>query len=259
MRVLNAQRDTTCRWSEFLELVRGSRCQVAASPETASTRGDNQLTPEQYRGAIANYHALGQHATYLFNFFTLGYYPFTDQAYSILRDVASPVTLRGRNKHFMATGEAWHGPALPQTLDEVGRPVGVCLFVGDDLAQAHEDNILLNVELQVRIEGYQLQDDVTIALNERPLGLSSASVEWPPLDEFRRQDNESVWEQRVTEGPFAVVRLQLTESLPSVGVNTVSVTLNQSPRTGGALRITAVDLLVRYDILGVDTALPGDA
>ena len=66
-----------------------------------------------YRAAMANYYAMGQQDTYVFNFFTRNY-PYTPEDYGILRDITRPETLHGRDKHFMANHESFlPGTRLP--------------------------------------------------------------------------------------------------------------------------------------------------
>ena len=239
---------------EFLQAAEGTDCKIVASPDSCSTQGPEQsLTPAAYRGLIANYYAMGQEATYLFNFFCTGRYPFTEVDYALLRDLSSPVTLHGRDKQFMATHESWHGPALPQTVGEVGVPAAVSIFVGDDVARAREENILAGVQLRVRLEGYQEGDTIEVALNAQPLDVAAAQVEWPSLAEFRAHVYwPGQWDQQVTQGPFAVLTFDLSSALPQVGENTVSVTLSRPREQQGPLRITGVDIFTHYNILGVE-------
>lgn len=229
---------------DFVEAAKGTRCQVYASPESASTRGDRVATVEMYRAAMSNYYRMGQHGAYLFNFFTR-HYPLTTEDYGILREVSSAGALRGRDKHFMATPESFlPGEHLPVRLEPVGAGRPIAVYFGDDVAAARSERILKDVRLRVRIEGSAPEERVTIQLNGKGLPVRSATVERADLQEFRKQP-QNVWEQMVTKGPFTWLTFDVTGLDVRAGENTVTVA-----RTGASdsppLTVTAVDFLVRY-------------
>ncbi|MFN0166252.1 MAG: hypothetical protein ACKV22_07455 [Bryobacteraceae bacterium] len=231
--------------SDFVEAAKGTRCQVYASPESASTRGDRVATVEMYRAAMANYYRMGQHGAYLFNFFTR-HYPLTAEDYGILREVSSAKALRGRDKHFMATPESFlPGEHLPVRLEPSGAPKQIGVYVGDDLAAGTAEKILKDVRLRIRIEGAAPEEQVEIRLNGHELSVAAAAIERPDLGEFRKQP-QNVWEQIVTKGPFTWLTFDVTRRPVRLGENIVEITRRQKS-SPSPLVVTAVDVLVRYD------------
>ena len=83
---------------EFIRAAKGTKCRVTASPDSW------KASPAMYRAGMANYYAMGQKDTYLFNFFTARaeqrqYYPFRDEDYALLRD------LSGQSGRWLASNE----------------------------------------------------------------------------------------------------------------------------------------------------------
>jgi len=230
------------------------QCRIYASPDSASVRGDGQAaTIGMYRAAMANYYAMGQSGAYLFNLFCR-HYPFNAEDYGILRDISCPEALWGRDKHFMTTHESFlEGSHLPVRLTEVGMKYPVNILVGEDLRRAQKANILESIQLRVRIEGFEPDDQVEIRLNEQLLSLTDTQIERPDFAEFRKRP-QWVWEQTITKGPFAWITFDITHRLPKVGQNTATVTLKKprNPVHQSQLAITAVDILTRYNIRGVE-------
>ena len=238
---------------EFLEASQGTKCHIYAAPDSASVRGDGQAaTIEMYRAVMTNYYAMGQSGAYLFNFFCR-HYPFNAEDYGILRDISCPEALWGRDKHFMTTHESLlDGPHLPVSLTEIDMKYPIGIFVGEDLRKAQKANILESIQLRVRIEGFEPDDQVEIRLNEQSLPLADAQIERPDFAEFRKHP-QWVWEQTITKEPFAWITFDITHRLPKVGQNIVAVTLQKprNPDHQSQLAITAVDILTRYNIRGV--------
>jgi len=209
---------------EFVRAARGTTCRAVASPDSW------KATPAMYRAGMANYFAMGQKDTYLFNFFTARaeqreYYPFRDEDYALLRDLKSPVTLWGRPKHFMSDG--WF-PGRSVKVAEPGKPVNLGIYIGEDLAACRAARILKCARLRVHISDRTLGDPVRVALNGTPLPIARAKDEG------------------------GVIGFDLADPLPKVGHNTVSVTAERLP-SGTERGVTLVELLTDYDLTGIHT------
>lgn len=207
---------------EFVQAAKGTACRVVASPDSW------KASPAMYRAGMANYYAMGQKDTYLFNFFTARaeqreYYPLRDEDYALLRDLKSPVTLWGRPKHFMSDG--WF-PGRSIKLKEPGKPYDVGIYMGEDLAACRDAGILKVARLRVHISGRQSGDPVKIALNGTPLQI----------------------EQAKDEGK--VIEFELRDRLPKLGRNSVSVTIEKL-NSGSQPTVTLVELLTDYDLSGI--------
>ena len=206
---------------EFIEVAKGTSVRVVASPDSApNDRTDGAI----YRAGMANYYAMGQKDTYLFNFFTRRY-PFDDEDYAILRDLKSPTTLWGRPKHFFAR-DFYRGRTVK--LSEVGKRYDIRMYVGDDLALAKKENILKQAQLYLQVAGREAAE-LEIALNGQVLPLSAAR----------------------TEGP--AITFDLGEVFPKVGWNVVSVTAKKLADADSDARpsVARLELMTDYDILGV--------
>lgn len=214
---------------EFLDLAKrsASSCRVVAGPDSY------KATPSMYRAAMSNFYAMGQRDTYLFNFFAAradqrNYYPFRDEDYALLRDLKSPVTLRGRPKHFLSNG--WFpGSGVP--LRETGKVYSTGIYVGEDLAECRAENILKSAVLRVVMQGMQKGDRLEVSLNNHPLSMADAKI-----------DGNSI-------------RFELTGRMPMLGHNQVSVMATKFA-SGKRPTVTRIELLTEYDITGVSTGVP---
>ena len=211
---------------EFLDLAKktGSGCRVVAGPDSY------KASPSMYRAAMANYYAMGQRDTYLFNFFAARaeqreYYPFRDDDYALLRDLKSPVTLWGRPKHYMSN--TWF-PGSSVQVKETGKAYKTDIYVGEDLAVCRDENILKSATLRVVMKGLQKGDAVEVALNGQPLAMADA-----------KRDGMTI-------------RFELSRRLPKLGNNQVSVTAR---KFASEMRptVTLVELLTEFNIAGVST------
>jgi hypothetical protein len=211
------------RWIETA----GGACRIVASPDSY------KATASMYRGAFANYFAMGQKDSYLFNFFTARaeqreYYPFRDEDYALLRDLRGLVTLWGRPKHFVAAG-SFHPPANDPIPPRVDGEVGVEIFVGEDLAACREAMILRCALLRVTVKDSREGDVFRISLNGRPL----------PPDHARKEDGQIVFD--------------LAESsMPLLRSGRNQVTIRMTEYSGDSRPVLAsVELLTDYDLTGV--------
>jgi hypothetical protein len=206
-----------------------------------------------YRAAMSNYYTMGQSNTYLFNFFTNDRYPYQIEHYGLLRDLASCSTLRGRDKHFMVTFESeLPGEKLPAVISEADTPCTISIFVGDDLEQAKRGNILKRVLLGIRIGALEPDDQLEFALNGELLPIANAVVERPDFQEFLKMP-AWIWDREKNKEPFAWVNFNLENQLPKVGANQIRITLKNArdSRHDSLLKVTAVDIQVSYNIMGV--------
>ena len=214
---------------EFVGLAKrtASSCRVVAGPDSY------KATPAMYRAAMSNFYAMGQRDTYLFNFFAAradqrNYYPFRDEDYALLRDLKSPVTLRGRPKHFLSNG--WF-PGSGVQLRETGKAYSTGIYVGEDLSVCRAENILKSAILRVVVQGLQKEDQLKVSLNSHRL----------PMTDARIDGN--------------AIRFELTGPLPMLGHNLVSV---MAAKFASEKRptVTRIELLTEYDITGVSAGVP---
>jgi len=228
---------------KFLEAARGSACTVYASPETRAHRAEGKATLEMYRAAWTNYFALGQHGTYVFNFFTR-HWPLTPEDYGLLRDLTSPDTLRGKNKLYVATRESFlEPPNLPLPLGGSQRDGSLRILILEDLDSARRQQILKRVLLRLRVEGLREQDQLEVTWNGQPLGSGAAEVERVDFPWYQKQPGWSV-DQSIVKGPFVWLVWDITGREMLRGVNNAGVRLAAA---GSEVRVSGLEVPIEYD------------
>ncbi len=228
---------------KFLEAARGSGCAVFASPETRAHRADGKATLEMYRAAWTNYFALGQHGTYVFNFFTR-HWPLTSEDYGLLRDLTSPETLRGQNKLYVANHESFlEPPYLPLALSGGERDGFLRILILEDLDPARRQQILKRIELRLRVEGLREQDLLDVTWNGQPLSFAAADWERVDFGWYQKQPGWSV-DRSVVQGPFVWLVWDITGHETLRGVNQTGIRLSGP---GMQVRISGLEVSIQYD------------
>jgi hypothetical protein len=202
-------------------------CRIIASPDSY------KATSAIYRAGFANYYAMGQKDTYLFNFFTSRaetreYYPFRDEDYALFRDLKNPVTLFGRPKHFFAEGTFQLGRTYPISR-QTGGKTDIRMYVGDDLKACREAMILKQAMLKLVLSGRKAEDKLVLKLNGQPL----------PMDRTQVQNDQIVLDLAGKDLP-----------LPQMGWNTITIEF-QSESPDAQAVVTSAELMTEYDLTGV--------
>ena len=202
-------------------------------------------TPEEIRGAAANYRALGVDGFYLFNFYNAfgSTRPHNERLYRVLRDLARPENLGGqaavftvtKSNYFDGPGSYAYGKQLPAKLVP-GTPVRIVLAIADNFSAGPFP--LVACELRVGLRALPEGASVAIALNGQPLfegptaggarAVTKQLVKTPP-----RQPDQA---EEYLHVPLTAGRM------PVRGANEFSIAV-----AGATKPVEVTDLEVRYD------------
>jgi hypothetical protein len=202
-------------------------------------------TPEEIRGAAANYRAMGVDGFYLFNFYN-GFgaaRPHDDRLYHVFRDLARTENLRGqsavyavtKSNYFDGPGSYAYGKQLPAKLAP-GVTSRIVLAIAENLSAGPFP--LLACELRVGLRAVPEGATVAIALNGKPVFggpmASGARVITKQLVKtLPRQPDQA---EEYLHVPLAA------GLMPVHGANDFTITV-----AGATKPVEVTDLEVRYD------------
>jgi hypothetical protein len=230
----------------FVQAAEGTRVQVIAQnpgffwlgrPNSAKVLwGETGLySDEMCRATAAAHWQAGADGVYLWNNQLIEFNHSADYDAQPWREVGSPDTLIGKDKHYAVDSPAdWdtmryelgapavaQGP-LPQTLANTGDSAEVSIDIADDIADGSP-----NATLRVLIVNLTNRDDVTFTLNDVELDITRAKI---------ALNYDDCWlDFDVSKGPL------------KRGWNLLNMrVVERNPRVSAPLTVASVEVIVRY-------------
>ena len=117
-------------------------------------------------------------------------------------------------------------PGRSVKLEQPDKKYDIGIYVGEDLETCRKENILKLARLQIHVSDRHEGDAIAVTINGQPLPMSEATTD------------------------SGVIRFDLSEVLPKVGHNIVSIV---AKKFGSDVRpvVTRVELMVEHDISGI--------
>jgi hypothetical protein len=197
-------------------------------------------TPEEIRGAAANYRALGVDGFYLFNFYNAfgSQRPHDDRLYHVLRDLARPENLPGQSVVYAITKSYYHdgpgsyayGKQLPAKLTADGT-LHLAVAVAENIAASAFP--LRSCELRIGFRALPIDAKIIVTLNGTPLAAGARFT--------TRQLVKTVPRQPDLAGEYVHFMLPAA-SVPNRGANALDIIVR-----GQTPSIEVTDLEIRYD------------
>lgn len=192
-------------------------------------------SPAMYRAAAVNFLHKGADALYMMQF-NWPYCTVQDEMRVLLSYLGDVELMHRRSRHYFVTprlekAEIWdYTSPLPLTLSVVGDGAGqsFSMYIGDDLALAHQQGLLRSATLRLHLDNVSFHDQIEVILNGQPLPASPRT--WDPVGYS-----------------YAWIGYPLWEILPKPGPNTVEVALRSRPaRLGGPMTLAEAELMVDF-------------
>jgi hypothetical protein len=234
---INENMDQNLPFEEIASLAHTHDCYVypGVRPFYRKEFERQSASPAMYRAAAMNFLHKGADALYMVQF-NWPSCTIEDEMRVLLSYLGDVDLLHRKSRHYFITprlenAAIWdYTSPLPIELAVVGEGAGqpFSMYVGDDLATAHQQGLLQSATLRLHIDSVSFHDQIDVFLNGQLLPASPRT--WDPVGYA-----------------YAWIGYPLGEILPQPGPNIIEIAVRaRPPHLGGPMTLAEAELIVDF-------------